>query len=91
MIPNTTTNMSTVITLTIDPEVAEKARKYAAEKGNSLSELVEIYFRRLTESENLPKSLSSSKVKKLRGILKGSPDLDYKSILESEIIKKHGA
>lgn len=83
--------MNAEITLTIDPEVVEKAKKYAAESGNSLSELVEIYFKGLVEGGNLPMSSPSPRAKKLRGILKEGGDFDYKSMLESEILRKHGA
>jgi hypothetical protein len=36
--------MNTKLTLTLEKEVIEIAKKYAKEKGQSLSEIVENYF-----------------------------------------------
>jgi hypothetical protein len=81
--------MSTKLTLTIDSEIAEKVKKYAAETGNSLSELVEDYLYTLMQRRNLQQIQPSGRVKKLRGILTGLDDVDYKSMVESQIIKRH--
>jgi hypothetical protein len=71
--------------------VIEQAKKFAADHGNSLSELVENYFKLLVEKDDLqalPKE--SKRVQRLKGILKTSKSIDYKTILEEEILKKHG-
>ena len=84
--------MNTKLTLTIDKEIIEQAKKYAAEKGRSLSDMVENYFKFLTESKLEEKSETlSPRVKRLRGILKVRSDFDYKKILDEERIKKYGA
>ena len=36
--------MNTKLTLTLEKEVIEKAKKYASENGRSLSEMVENYW-----------------------------------------------
>lgn len=83
--------MNTKLTLTLEKEVIEVAKNFAKEKGQSLSELVENYFKFLTKNSTLKtKPELSSRVKSLKGILKVSEDFDYKKILEEEIIKKHG-
>jgi hypothetical protein len=83
--------MNTKLTLTIDKEIIERAKKYAAEKGRSLSDMVENYFKFLTESKLEEKSETlSPRVKRLRGILKVKSDFDYKKILDEERIKKYG-
>ncbi|GJM31248.1 MAG: hypothetical protein DHS20C18_02490 [Saprospiraceae bacterium] len=83
--------MSTKLTLTLEKEVIEAAKKYANEKGQSLSELVENYFKFLTKDSKVETKIElSPKVKSLKGILKVNEDFDYKKILEEEIIKKHG-
>jgi len=67
------------------------AKDFAKEQGQSLSELVENYFKLLTkdkESDN-PVELSP-KVKSLKGVLKVGKDFDYKKVLEEEILKKYG-
>ncbi|ELR72637.1 hypothetical protein C900_01016 [Fulvivirga imtechensis AK7] len=81
--------MNTKLTLTLEKEVIEKAKKYAAEKGRSLSELVENYFQFLTETPEQEKEIKlSPKVSKLRGVLKVNSDFDYKKVLEEELLKK---
>lgn len=82
--------MNTKLTLTLEKEVIEVAKKYAKEKGHSLSELVENYFKLLTKDSKTEMVELSPKVKSLKGILKVDENFDYKEILEEEIIKKHG-
>lgn len=83
--------MNTKLTLTIEKEVIEIAKKYAKEKGQSLSEMVENYFKFITTNENvLEEKKLSHKVSKLRGIIKTDTDIDYKKILTEELSKKYG-
>lgn len=83
--------MNTKLTLTIEKEVIEIAKEYAKEKGQSLSELVENYFKMITVNRRKvnPKQLSP-KVQKLRGILEINGNIDYKQILTEELSKKYG-
>ena len=83
--------MNTKLTLTLKKEVIDQAKKYASEKGRSLSEMVENYFKYVTEFKHEEKSEElSPRIKKLRGIVKVPPDFDYKKILADERIKKYG-
>ena len=83
--------MNTKLTLTLEKEIIEEAKKYASNKGRSLSEMVEHYFRYLTESKKLDKSTElSPRVNKLKGIVKVESDFDYKRTLKEEIDRKHG-
>lgn len=82
--------MNTKLTLSLDKSVIEEAKKFASEKGSSLSELVENYFKLLIEKDESTKiPVVSKRVNRLRGILKTENNFDYKEILEQEIIKKH--
>lgn len=83
--------MNTKLTLTIEEEVIQTAKDYAKSKGQSLSEMVENYFKLVTKhrSEAKPEELSP-RVRKLRGILKMDSDVDYKSVLEDELSKQYG-
>jgi len=83
--------MSTKLTLTLEKKVIETAKEYAKEKGQSLSELVENYFKLITEDRRKiePRQLSS-KVQKLRGIIKTDEDVDYKQVLAEELSRKYG-
>lgn len=83
--------MNTKLTLTLEKEVIEQAKKYASQNGISLSEMVENYFKYLTEfkpEEKIEKL--SPRIKKLRGIMKVNSDFDYKKVLDKERSKKHG-
>ena len=83
--------MSTKLTLTLEKEVIQTAKEYAKEKGQSLSELVENYFKLITMNrrEIKPKELSP-RIQRLRGIIKTKEKLDYKQILQEELEKKYG-
>lgn len=83
--------MNTKLTLTIEKEVIEIAKEYAKEKGQSLSDLVENYFKLITQDrrEIKPEQLSP-RIKRLRGIIKTDEKIDYKKILTEELSKKYG-
>lgn len=83
--------MNTKLTLTIEKEVIEVAKEYAKEKGQSLSEMVENYFKFVTLSrKKVEEKQLSYNVRKLRGIIKTEDNLDYKQILTEELSKKYG-
>jgi hypothetical protein len=83
--------MNTKLTLTIEKEIIEVAKKYAKEKGQSLSEMVENYFKLLTvKRRKISEKQLSPKVRKLRGIMKTDHNIDYKQILTEELSKKYG-
>ena len=83
--------MSTKLTLTIEKDVIAVAKEFAKDNGQSLSELVENYFKLLTKDKGPRKTATlSPKVKSLKGILKVNENFDYKKVLAEEIIKKHG-
>ena len=83
--------MSTKLTLTIEKEVIEIAKEYAKEKGQSLSEMVENYFKLLTvKRRKIEEKELSPKIRKLRGIIKIEKNFDYKQIVTEELSKKYG-
>ena len=83
--------MNTKLTLTIEEEVIKIAKRYAKQKGISLSEMVENYFKFVAvDRAHIKENQLSPKVKKLRGILKVDDELDYKKILTEELAKKYG-
>ncbi|MBC8034051.1 MAG: hypothetical protein H7Y03_07905 [Chitinophagaceae bacterium] len=81
--------MTTKLTLSVEQEVIESAKKYAHLKGRSLSELVESYLKALT-SQQLMKKNFSPRTKRLVGSVKLEQGYDYKQMLEEEINRKHG-
>lgn len=83
--------MNTKLTLTIEKEVIEIAKEYAKERGQSLSEMVENYFKFVTVKRiGIKEKQLSPKVRKLRGIIKRDDRLDYQQILAEELSKKYG-
>lgn len=87
--------MNTKLTLTIEKDVIEKAKEYAARQGQSLSSLVENYFKHITfdkkdepkkkERKPLPESFL-----KLEGCLKHEGEFDYKEELTKALEEKYG-
>lgn len=84
--------MDTKLTLTLQKEVIEQAKKYAKDKGQSLSDLVENYLKLITvPTEKGKPGRVSPKIKKMQGIVRIPLDKDYKQILAEELAKKYGA
>ena len=82
--------MNTKLTLTIEKDVIEVAKDYAKERGQSLSEMVENYFKIITvERRKISPKQLSPKVQRLRGILPKEAAIDYKKILSEELSKKY--
>jgi hypothetical protein len=79
--------MTTKLTLTIEEDIIKLAKKYAADKGRSLSDLIENYLKNLVMKET--KEEFSPKVKKLMGSVSAPADFDYKKALSDAIAKKH--
>ncbi len=82
--------MKTKLTLIIEKEVIEIAKKHAKDKGQSLSEMVENYFKLISvKRSKMEDKQLSPRVRKLRGIIKPAKKLDYKQILTEELSKKY--
>lgn len=80
--------MTTKLTLTIDDSVISSAKKYAQEKGKSLSAIVENYLKSISAKERKEETISP-KVLKLMGVVKLPKDFDYKSELANSLAKKY--
>lgn len=83
--------MPTKLTLTIDKSVIEEAKQYAKSQGRSLSNLIEEYLKSVSSKDHHSKGLELSPItKSLFGSVKlKDKNIDYKKILEDEILKKH--
>lgn len=81
--------MDAKLTLTIEQRLVNQAKKYAKNKGRSLSDLVENYFKVLTTEKESEDIELSTTVKSLKGAFKIPKNTDYKKVLKEEIIKKH--
>ncbi|MFO7825835.1 MAG: DUF6364 family protein [Cyclobacterium sp.] len=83
--------MNTKLTLTIEKEVIKTAKDYAKEKGQSLSDLVENYFKLITISRRkIQPNQLSPRIQRLRGIIQVDSDFNYKEVLNEELSKQHG-
>ena len=80
--------MITKLTLTIEDKVIYAAKKYARQKGKSLSDIVENYLRSISAREITTEGLSP-KLARLKGVITLPGDFDYKKELGNAIIKKY--
>ena len=80
--------MTTKLTLTIDDSVISVAKKYAKNKGKSLSDIVENYLRTLTSKDHKDENISP-RILKLMGTIELPEDFDYKKALTRGLTKKY--
>ncbi len=80
--------MTTKLTLTIDDSVISVAKKYAKQKGKSLSDIVENYLMSLTAQENKEETISP-RILKLMGAIELPKDFNYKKELTKGLSKKY--
>ncbi len=80
--------MTTKLTLTIDDSVISIAKKYAKQKGKSLSNIVENYLMSLTSKENKDESISP-RILKLMGTIELPQNFDYRRELTKGLAKKY--
>jgi hypothetical protein len=80
--------MITKLTLSIDDAIITNAKKYAKEKGKSLSGLVENYLLSLSSNENLDEHIST-RILKMMGSIELPEDFDYKKNLSNDLSKKY--
>ncbi len=81
--------MDAKLTLSIDKEVARKAKVYAKNKGRSLSDLVENYLKLLTKNSPVKDTEYTPRVKSLLGSVVVPADFDYKKELADSLTKKY--
>lgn len=81
--------MNTKLTLTIEQAIIEKAKRYAKEKGRSLSDIVENYLKAIITEGNTKVDGSTPITVKLRGSFKTPKEFDYKKELIEALTKKH--
>jgi hypothetical protein len=81
--------MDAKLTLSIDKDVARKAKVYARSKGRSLSDLVENYLKLLTKNSAVEDSEFTPGVKSLLGCITLPEDFDYKKEIADYLTKKY--
>ena len=81
--------MDSKLTLSIDKDVASKAKVYARKEGRSLSDLVENYLKLLTKNPAIQDSEYTPRVKSLLGCISLPEDFDYKKEISEYLAKKY--
>jgi hypothetical protein len=81
--------MDAKLTLSINKDVARRAKVYAKTKGRSLSDLVENYLKLLTKNTPVEETEYSPRVKSLLGSVNLPSDFDYKKELGDALVKKY--
>lgn len=77
------------LTLSLDQNVIEHAKKYAKNHSQSLSHLVENYLKRLTESDESFEEVDAPVVMSLKGRYKTNNRLNYTDDLTDQLTKKY--
>jgi Family of unknown function (DUF6364) len=80
--------MTTKLTLSMDDQVIESAKRYAKKKGESLSGIVENYLKSISNAKSVTTEISP-RVRKLMGSIQLPKDFDYKKELKNAIGKKY--
>lgn len=81
--------MNTKLTLTIDKDIIEKAKRYARKRERSLSAMVENYLKSLVDTEKDSNSELSPIVKSLKGSFNLPENYDYKKELTDLLSEKY--
>ncbi len=74
------------LTLSVDEDVVQRAKRYAARRGTSVSRLVERYLKLLSRPPRLDAESMPPVLARLRGVFKGSrrDEGDYRRYLEKK-------
>lgn len=82
--------MNTKLTLSLDKEIIEQAKIYAKGTGRSLSEMVESYFKSLSNPKRKSEEDDAQKkLDKISGIVTLPPDYDEKETVLNYLEEKH--
>lgn len=81
--------MNTKLTLTIEQAIIEKAKKYAAGKGRSLSDIIENYLKVITNEKSKEEIRLTPTVKALKGSFKAPDNFDYRAEITNRLTEKY--
>ena len=81
--------MDTKLTLKLDQKAIDRAKRYARQRGVSLSRVVETYFLNLTEPEPKLPAAPTGVVAELSGILAGKEIDVSKESFAAHLAKKY--
>ena len=81
--------MNTKLTLTLEQTVIERAKKYAKQKDQSLSKVIENYLKAITTPNHADQALHTPIVQSLKGVFKAPKDFDYGKQLADRLSDKY--
>ncbi|MCP4215415.1 MAG: hypothetical protein GY765_12210 [bacterium] len=81
--------MEAKLTLKLDKDIIEEAKKYARTKNISLSRIVEKYFKAITEKKQDTEKQYTPLVEELSGIIHLDEDIDQKGAYTDYLIEKY--
>ncbi len=80
--------METKLTLRLNKEVIEEAKKYALSQNISMSKMIETYLKSIVKSRN-QKITITPLVESISGIIQLDEDIDYKKDYNSFLKEKY--
>jgi hypothetical protein len=80
--------MDVKLTIKLDKDIIEKTKRQAKKNNQSLSNLVENYFRKIISSSDNLSDEETPIVKDLKGIIKLDKDFDFHKEYADYLIKK---
>lgn len=81
--------MNTKLTLTIEQDIIERAKKYAKDKNRSLSDIIENYLKLLTNKDSTNETELNPVIESLKGSFKMPKNFDYKKELRNRLDEKY--
>ncbi len=81
--------MNRKLTLSLDESIIEKAKNYAEKKNESLSQMVENYFKIVTSESTTQEFEISPLVKELIGSIKVPSNINIEDAKYDYLIQKH--
>jgi dsDNA-specific endonuclease/ATPase MutS2 len=82
--------METKLTLRLDEEVIQRAKKYAASQKSSLSKLIESYLDSITKEKSEMKNVEPTPlVERLSGVISFESDFNEKETYHSYLEEKY--
>jgi replicative DNA helicase len=81
--------MNTKLTLTIEQAIIKKAKKYARQKGRSLSDIIENYLKIITKDKSKSDIEITPLTKSLKGSFKAPANFDYKKQISKGLSEKY--
>lgn len=82
--------MNTKLTLSLDEKIIKQAKEFAKQRNKSLSKLIEDYLGGISSLEKSSVNDDLPPItKKLAGILKDKPEIDFKKEITNHLEKKY--